>query len=167
VTEEETLVLTRYVKACCPQQTIDRYTPDAWYKLLKDLEFADCERAVDTVANRQPFVAANEIRAEVRKMRDARLARTPLPAPPAELTDQPGRYQRIVKANIERVAAGLDVAKALEGPPGAPLAGEPPEEWQQAREAIAPMAPPRPDPRDVAREQVEESRRQREGQEAS
>src|ERR1700733_6921588 len=34
VTEEEPLVLTRYVKACCPQQAFDRYTPDAWPGLL-------------------------------------------------------------------------------------------------------------------------------------
>jgi hypothetical protein len=64
VTEEEALVLTRYVRACCPQQAIDKYTPDAWYELLKDLDAGDCKLAVEAVARRQPFVAAAEIRGE-------------------------------------------------------------------------------------------------------
>jgi len=161
VTDEEALVLTRFVRSCCPQQAMDKYTPDAWYDLLSDLDFAECQEAVKAVARRQPFVAPAEIRAEVRRARADRLARTPLPAPPAELTDKPGRYQRIVKANIERVAAGLDVTKALEGPAPGPLPGEPPEEWKQAREGIAPVVPHRPDPRDVAREQVEQARAER------
>jgi hypothetical protein len=161
MTPQETVLLTAYVKACCPQQALGEYTPDAWHDLLGDLSLADCREAVAAVAKRQPFVAPAEIRAEVRRIREARLARTPLPAPPAELADEPGRYQRIVKANIERIAAGLDVSKALEGPPRGPLAGEPPEEWQQVREAIKPPVQLRPDPRDLAREQAAESRRQR------
>jgi hypothetical protein len=158
VTEEEALVLTRYVKACCPQQAIDKYTPDAWYRLLGDLEYADCELAVDAVAKRQPFVAAAEIRAEVRKIRDDRLARTPLPAPPAEATDT-GRYQEIIRANVQRIADGTSLHRAIAG---APLPGEPPEAWQQAREALEDPTPVKPDPRQVAAEQAEESRAKRE-----
>ena len=66
MTHAETVLLTRYVKACCPQQAIDRYTPDAWHDLLGDLAPEDCRAAVVTVAKRQPFVAPAEIRAEVR-----------------------------------------------------------------------------------------------------
>lgn len=65
MTPQESLVLVRYVKACCPQQAIDEFTPEAWHDLLGDLELADCRRAVTTVARRQPFVAPSEIRAEV------------------------------------------------------------------------------------------------------
>jgi len=69
VTPQETLMITRYVKACCPQQHIDRYTPDAWHDLLGDLDAADCRQAVAAVARRQAFVAPAEIIAEVKRLR--------------------------------------------------------------------------------------------------
>lgn len=65
------MLLTRYVRACCPQQAIDEYTPDAWHDLLGDLDAADCRRAVAAVGRRQPFVAPAEIIAEVRRTRRA------------------------------------------------------------------------------------------------
>jgi len=66
------VLLTRYVKACCPQQAMDEFTADAWYDLLSDLDADECRAAVATVAKRQPFVAASEIRAEVKRaQRDA------------------------------------------------------------------------------------------------
>jgi hypothetical protein len=65
MTPRETLALTRFVKACCPQQEIDEYTPEAWHELLGDLSLAQCRVAVRTVARRQPFVAPSEIITEV------------------------------------------------------------------------------------------------------
>jgi hypothetical protein len=115
VTEEETLILTRFVKACCPQQAIDRYTPDAWYRLLKDLDFADCERAVETVANRQPFVAANEIRAEVKRHREAQIAHALIPPPPSELTYDDPAYRKALAENIHAAASG-ELPPATDGP---------------------------------------------------
>ena len=167
MTPTETVLLTEYVRACCPQQAIGEYTPDAWHDLLGDLRLDDCQEAVRAVAKRQPFVAPAEIRAEVRKIRDDRLARTPLPPPPAELADDTGRYQRAVQAGVKRIADGASLHRAIAG---APLPGEPPEAWQQAREALAGPTPARPDPREVAREQAEEARgerERREGREAS
>ena len=167
MTPTETVLLTEYVRACCPQQAIGEYTPDAWHDLLGDLRLDDCQEAVKAVARRQPFVAPAEIRAEVRKIRDDRLARTPLPAPPAELAGDPGRYQRAVQAGVKRIADGASVHRAIAG---APLPGEPPEAWREAREALAEPTPVRPDPREVAREQAEEARAERErreGREAS
>lgn len=73
MTPREAVLLTRYVKACCPQQQIDEYTPDAWHDLIGHLELADCREAVKTVAVRQPFVAPAEIRAEVQRIRSNRL----------------------------------------------------------------------------------------------
>jgi hypothetical protein len=69
VTHEETVLLTRYIKACCPQQAMDEFTADAWHDLLADLGLEECRAAVVTVAKRQPFVAASEIRAEVKRAR--------------------------------------------------------------------------------------------------
>ena len=71
---QEAVALTRYVKACCPQQAIDEYTPNAWHDLLGDLDLAVCRQAAARVARRQPFVAPAEIRAEVRSERQQRLA---------------------------------------------------------------------------------------------
>lgn len=53
------------MRACCPQQAIDAYTPDAWHDLLGDLDVMDCRRAVAAIVKRQPFVAPAEIRAEL------------------------------------------------------------------------------------------------------
>jgi hypothetical protein len=165
MTPTETVLLARYVKECCPQQTMGEYTPDAWHDLLGDLSLPDCREAVAAVARRQPFVAASEIRAEVKRIRDARLARTPLPAPAPEMADQPGRYQEIIRANVERIADGMQLRKALGG--GKPLDGDPPAEWQKAREAIRPGEVPGKTPQDIAAEQVAEARRKRENGEVA
>jgi hypothetical protein len=69
MTPTETVTLTKYVKACCPQQAIDEYTPDVWHDLLGDLELADCRAAVVTVTRRQPFCAPAEIITEVKRAR--------------------------------------------------------------------------------------------------
>jgi hypothetical protein len=69
MTHEETVQLARYVKACCPQQQIDDYTPNAWYDLLGHLELAECREAAASVARRKPFVAPSEI---IREVADAR-----------------------------------------------------------------------------------------------
>lgn len=61
--------MTRYVRACCPQQAIDEFTPDAWHDLLGGYSLADCRAAVAAVTRRQPFVAPAEIIAEVRRSR--------------------------------------------------------------------------------------------------
>ena len=165
MTPQETVLLTAYVKACCPQQAIGEYTPDAWHDLLGDLELTDCREAVAAVAKRQPFVAPAEIRAEVKRIRADRLARTPLPAPPAALADDPGKYQEAIQRGIQRIADGKNLHRAIAG---APLPGEPPPVWQRAKEAITRPVPEKPDPRQVATEQAEEARRLRtEDEEAS
>ena len=124
--------MPHYVKACCPQQAIGEYTPDAWHDLLGDLELTDCREAVAAVAKRQPFVAPAEIRAEVKHIRADRLARTPLPAPPAALADDPGKYQEAIQRGIQRIADGKNLHRAIAG---APLPGEPPPVWRRTKEA--------------------------------
>jgi hypothetical protein len=65
MTPSETVIITRYVKACCPQQAIDEFTPDAWHELLGAFGYQECRDAVTAVARRQPFVAPAEIIAEI------------------------------------------------------------------------------------------------------
>lgn len=165
MTGEETTVLTRLIKAMCPQQAMDEFTADAWHDLLSDLDFDECRAAMVAIGKRQPFIAPAEIRAEVRRVRDERLARVALPAPPPDATDEPGRYKRIIRSNVQRIADARDIRNAL--PPGGPVLREPPTEWHEAREAMKPHSQAARTPQEKAREQVEESRlrRQQQGQE--
>lgn len=81
----EAVVLCRYVKAICPQQAIDEYTPDAWGDLLPDISLADARDAVRELGRRQPFIAPAEIVAETKRIRGRRIANAPHPVPPPGL----------------------------------------------------------------------------------
>lgn len=117
MTHEETVALARYVRAACPQQAMDRYTPDAWHDLIGDLELADCKQAVIAlVGARQVFVAPAEIRAEVQRIRTERIARSVIPAPPRELCDDPRAYQKALQEAVKQAADGH----------GIPATGQPP-----------------------------------------
>lgn len=107
---QETVILTRLVAAACPQQTIDEYTPDAWHDLLGDLTFADCQAAVVAIGKRQPFIAPCDIRNEVRVVVSERFQRTPIPAPPRELLDDPQAYIAHLRASATRIASGQPAA---------------------------------------------------------
>ena len=157
MTPTETVMLTEYVQACCPQQVIGEYTTDAWYDLLDDLSLADCRAAVAAVARRQPFVAPAEIRAEVRRVRSERLARELPPAIPHELADQPGRYKAVLDAGLAKIADGLSIPRAIAAPV---REDDPPEEWAEARVKF-----PRPlTPQEIALQQAAESRAAREAE---
>lgn len=69
----EAVMLVRYVRALCPSQKIDEFTPDAWSDVLAGYELDDCRAACVALAARQPFIAPAEIITEVRKARRARL----------------------------------------------------------------------------------------------
>lgn len=169
MTEEETLALTRYVKACCPQQAIDKYTPDAWFNLLGDLSLTDAQQAVTAVAKRQPFVAPAEIRAEVRRLRGERIAQAVIPAPPPELADDPRAYQAALQARIRDAADGRGepVPPAIGGQDLSQRAGH----SSSLRGAVAglkaklgPPLPPRgiESPRQIAARQAEAHRLEQE-----
>lgn len=118
MTPRETVLLTRYAKACCPQQAIDEYTPDAWHDLLGDLRLDDCRQAVATIAQRQPFVAPAEIRAEVRRIRDGRLEG--FRYVPVDGDDDPKVYLASLRAQRTAVADGRREADPAEVGPGKP-----------------------------------------------
>lgn len=155
MTPHETLLLARYVKACCPQQAIDEYTPDAWHDLLGDLPATDCREAVIAVAKRQPFVSPAEIRAEIKRIRRDRLDREVMPALDAGLADQPGRYQAELHAAVRRIADGRHIRLAL--PPVREDA--PPQEVAEVRAALGPALPR--NKQELARRQAAESRAER------
>lgn len=159
MTPSETVLLTRYVKACCPQQQIDDYTPDAWFDILSDLELDDCRAAVVAIKRRSVFVDPSEIRAEVRRIRNDRLARELPPAIPHELADEPGRYRAELNAGIRKIADGKALPRAIAGPV---REDEPPETWAQARVKF----PSPPTPQEIALQQAAESRAAREAGES-
>lgn len=82
----EALTLCRYVKAACPQQAIDTYTPDAWFDLLGDLDYAEALEAVKALCRQQPFVAPSEIRGQISDTRSRRIGRF-IYIPPDDLPD--------------------------------------------------------------------------------
>lgn len=93
MTNTQAVLLCRYAKAACPQQAFDEYTPDAWADLLEDIRFEDAQDALKALVKRQPFVSPSEIRAEVARIRNKRIAEFgPIPEPPAEIGGDPERY---------------------------------------------------------------------------
>lgn len=112
---QEVVALARYVKACCPAQAIDEYTPDAWHDLLGDLGLEACRQAAARVARRQPFVAPAEIRAEVRAERSRRLAacRSDQLLPHGDVADDVDAYLEQVRERVTAVAAGQRSPKLL------------------------------------------------------
>jgi hypothetical protein len=156
MTPTEAVALTRYVKACCPQQQIDNLTPDAWYDLLDDLSLADCHAAVKVLGRRQPFISPAEIRAEVRRVRRDRLEREIVAAPPAELADNPAAYREVLKGNVKRIADGFAITRAIGELPSAA-----PPPVAEIRKALGPAIPPAErhlPPEEIARRQVAEAR---------
>jgi len=113
MTPPETVLLVEYVQACCPAQVIGEYTSDAWHDLLGDLSLADCKAAVAEVAKAKPFVAASDIRAEVKRVREARILAADIPAPPPELTADPAAYGAALHAARVAAADGRDPEAAM------------------------------------------------------
>jgi hypothetical protein len=87
VTPAETVALARYVRALCPQQKFDEYTPDAWHDVLGAYQLDDARAAAAAVAGRQPFVAPAEIITEIRRRRGDTASDIVGPGQPAEIPD--------------------------------------------------------------------------------
>jgi hypothetical protein len=154
------------VAASFDRRTIGEADSEAWESAVGDLSFDDARAAVIAhYRETRDWVMPSDVRQRVKAMRLRRLEATPLPAPACP--DYPGRYQELIRASVQRIADGASLNRAIAG---TPLPGDPPAEWQQAREAMAGPAAAKPDPRDLAREQAEEARTERErreGREAS
>lgn len=99
--------LLRAIKAVCPQQHVDKFTPDAWGAVLADLSLADCLAAVHVIARRQPFISASDVVAQVKSVRARRVQDALMPAPPPELADSPAAYIAWLRAAETAVADGV------------------------------------------------------------
>ena len=124
----------------------------AWLKVIGDLDYADCETAVlaHYRETRERIMPA-DVRIRVKALRRERLSREIVPAPPAEVTDEPGRYKAALEEGIHKIADGLSIPRAIAGPV---REDEPPETWAQARAKFtAPLTP-----QEIALRQAAESR---------
>lgn len=104
---QEAVAIARLVKACCPQQAWDEYTGDAYHDLLGDLRFEDCRAAVVDLGKRQVFIAPAEVRAEVKRIRTARLTQHEILDPPPGLDpDATSAYSRWLDVTRQAIADG-------------------------------------------------------------
>lgn len=87
MTPDETVVLARYVRALCPQQKFDEYTPDAWHDVIGEYSLASARSAAAAVARRQPFVSPAEIIDEITAQRSDAAVDIQGPGLPAEIPD--------------------------------------------------------------------------------
>lgn len=110
MTPDETVILARYVRALCPAQRFDEYTPDAWHDVLGGYQLADARAAAAAVAGRQPFVSPSEIITEIRRRRGDTAGDIVGPGQPAEIPDADPddipAYLAAVRAQRTRAATG-------------------------------------------------------------
>lgn len=115
MTPDETVVLARYVRALCPGQKFDEYTPDAWHDVLADFALADARAAAAVVARKQPFVSPAEIIDEIRKIRDDRASGYQGPGLSAEIPDADPddvpAYLSALRGMRTRAADGIEMKK--------------------------------------------------------
>ncbi|AVH59937.1 MULTISPECIES: zinc finger domain-containing protein [Streptomyces] len=113
MTPDETVVLARYVRALCPGQKFDEYTPDAWHDVLGDFALADARAAAAAVARRQPFVSPAEIIGEIKRQRGDRADSFQGPGLPAEIPDADPddvrAYLAALRAQRTRAADGFEL----------------------------------------------------------
>jgi hypothetical protein len=87
-----------------------------WLEMIGDLTYADCAQAVrDHYRDSREWIMPADIRRRVRAIRDARLARTRLPAPAPEIADDTTAYREVLADTI-RAAADGTLPVADEGP---------------------------------------------------
>lgn len=101
----ETALLVVYVRAYCPQQKFDEYTPDAWHEVLHPYTLDEAKTAVRAhITAGNAFVAPGEIVVLIRKARTALLDRhTEIEPPDAETL---AGYRRGLLAERRAVASG-------------------------------------------------------------
>jgi hypothetical protein len=115
MTPDETVVLARYVRALCPQQKFDEYTPDAWHDVLGDYRLDAARAAAASVARQQPFVSPAEIIAEIKRQRGERASDFQGPGLPAEVPDADPddvpAYLAALRSQRMRAADGLELKR--------------------------------------------------------
>lgn len=107
----QAITLTRLVKAMCPAQQIDEYTPDAWYEGgLKNWGYDDAKNAVITLSTQLRFIALSDIAIEIKRVRRGRLeAAGPTVLAAGVDADDVSAYLVKHRADVKAIADGAAV----------------------------------------------------------
>lgn len=106
----EAVQLCRLVKACCPSQQLDPFTPDAWVLILGGHPYDDAKAAVAELASlplepgKARYIEPGHIIAGIQRIRQRRLEAVAMPEPPAALS--PGEYVDWQRRTREAIASG-------------------------------------------------------------
>lgn len=120
--DQEIAALLRMVKALCPAQKFDEYTPDAWLLVLDDVPIEDAVATLKPLARTHRFIAPADIAEAIRAQRavrpDVRSVDEATQVPDADPDDVPA-YLAALRAGASRAATGLErprpVAALLSG----------------------------------------------------
>lgn len=108
MTTDEVIDLLTFM-ASYDRRTVGEADVKAWYLAIGDLSFGDAMGAVAKHYGRDStdWMMPKHVRDGVKAIRAERVARSVIPAPSPDLTDDPRAYQRALTEGIKRAADGL------------------------------------------------------------
>jgi len=124
VNTTEILQICRMVKAFCPSQQFDQYTPDAWTLVLSDQPFEDAKQAIVDIARapldmgKSRYIEPGHIIGVILRIRARRLAEAGTPSPPAGLDAD--EYLRWHRQTNHAIATGTLGPLEVESTPADP-----------------------------------------------
>lgn len=120
----EILQLCRFVKACCPSQVLDEFTPQAWTLILGRYDYSDAKQAVAELVSlpldqgRARYIEPGHIIGGIQRIRQRRLGQIAMPEPPPGLDANEYRTWQLRTRNA--IASGAyvppDQPKAIASP---------------------------------------------------
>lgn len=86
----------------------------AWHAAVGDLDYLDSQNAViGHYTESTEWLMPAHVRKRVKAIRAARVALTPVPAPPPELADRAEAYKQAIKDAVEKMASGYVLPKEI------------------------------------------------------
>jgi hypothetical protein len=110
VNQSEAIMICRLVKAACPSQAVDTYSPDAWAFMLDDIDYDDAKAAVrylgrlDLEPGKSRYIEPGHVIAQVKRIRAKRIDDYGPVDPPAGL--EPSEYLGWLRATNDAIASG-------------------------------------------------------------
>lgn len=98
------------------RRTVGRADVAAWLLVVGDLPFSDAhEAALGHYRESREWIMPADVRSRVRAIQAARLAVTPIPAPPPELLDDEAAYRAHLRASAQAIASPDEPPRAIGG----------------------------------------------------
>lgn len=108
---EDTIMICRYVAACCPQQAIDEFTPQVWHDHLEPFPYEQVKTATKALTANKPFVQISELVSEVKRIRHKNYAEGMAKLSPPEWvaqSDDPQAYISWMRVAGKALSDGAD-----------------------------------------------------------